>query len=113
MGLGDSKVEQLDPTIRRDLNIRGFDVAVEDAKSLPVRARGGVGRVQCIGNLVHNGEGRGRRHGTVLSDALLQGAARDVLHDQGPSPLQLHHALGGENRSMAYETKDPGLLSKA
>ena len=70
---GDAEVHDLDGAVVGDHDVRGLDVAVDDAVAVAV----GEGVEDPLGDA----EGLGRRQRAALGEDLAQGPAVDVLHD--------------------------------
>src|SRR5207237_367637 len=73
-GFGEAEIENLDDTLGRDLDVGGFQVAVDDALF--------VGGFQGFGNLAGYAESFVERDGAG-GDALVEGLAGNEFHHQG------------------------------
>ena len=114
-GLRQAEVEHLHRAVRRDLDVRGLQVAVDDA--LLVRG------LERVGNLPRDrqrlGDRRGRVHAAgsaATRDPLRERLALDQLEDQAAHAVRLFDAVDradvrmiqrGEHPRLALEAREP------
>ena len=82
--LGEAEVEDLDLAVRRELDVRGLQVAVDD----PLLVR----RLEGLGDLAGDGEGLVERERAALQP-LGEVFALDELHDEGADAARLLEAV--------------------
>ena len=111
-GFRQTEVEDLDHAGRRDLDVRGLQVAMDD----PALVRG----VETVGNLPRDA-GRGRRSGPIgaaARDVLLEGFPFDQFQDQRahPGAVGAHGVfdpVDGADVGMIERGEHPGLALEA
>ena len=96
--LGKTEIEDLDVTARSDEDVRGLDVAMDDA--------GGMRGVQRVGNLDPDVEQRihAERAG---GEPILQRRALQVLHDDERTPVLLADVVDGADVRVVQRRRRP------
>ena len=69
-----------------------------------------VGDVECGGDFLNDLEDGPIGRGPVVHH-VVEGDALDVLHDDGPAPLELDQTVDADDRAMAKETEQAGLIA--
>ena len=102
--LGQAEVEDLDRAVPRQLDVRGLQVAVDDAVL--------VGVLEGLRDLLRDRQ-RFVDGDRALGDALVEGRALDQLHDQRARPVRFFEAVDRGDVGMVERREDVGLALEA